>query len=206
MHGPDPLEEPYDHLPPEAESTFEGHQAFGYDLATALADLVDNSVTAGARHIWIDFEWDGPASTITTTDDGEGMSERELVAAMRLSSRNPREQRAENDLGRFGLGLKAASLSQCRRFTVRTRRAGEHAVTRCWDLALIKAAKDWRLLRAGNAAAEDRFRRHARLANGTAVVWQNIDRITDGTRTNSDWDLSIFCGASRKSKSSSAIP
>jgi Histidine kinase-, DNA gyrase B-, and HSP90-like ATPase len=192
MPAPDLLKQPYDHLPPEAESTFEGHRAFGYGTATALADLVDNSITAGAKHIWIDFEWDGPSSTITTTDDGDGMSECELIAAMRLSSRNPREQRAENDLGRFGLGLKTASLSQCRRFTVRTRRRGSQTATRCWDLAVIKAAKDWRLLRAGDIAAETSFQRHAKLSKGTAVVWQNIDRLTDGTHTDNESDHQHF--------------
>src|SRR4051794_39002036 len=57
MNAAELLNEPFDHLPPEAESTFEGHRAFGYDLATALADLVDNSITGGARQVWLDFEW-----------------------------------------------------------------------------------------------------------------------------------------------------
>jgi hypothetical protein len=191
MHA-DVLDEPFDHLPPEAESTFEGHRAFGYDLATALADIVDNSLTAHARNVWLDFEWDGPTSTITITDDGEGMNERELIAAMRLSSRNPRDERPAHDLGRFGLGLKTASLSQCRRFTVRTRRKRSEAVTRCWDLDVIQAAKDWRLLRAADPAAEPGFRRFAKLAHGTAVMWQKLDRVTAGTRTDDDTDQQHF--------------
>ena len=186
------LDEPFDHLPPEAESTFEGHRAFGYDLATALADIVDNAITAKARHVWIDFEWDGPASTITITDDGDGMNEKELIAAMRLSSRNPRDERPAHDLGRFGLGLKTASLSQCRRFTVRARSTRKVAVTRCWDLDVIQAAKDWRLLRAGDTDAEPCFRRLAKLPRGTAVVWQKLDRLTADTRTEDDTDHQHF--------------
>jgi hypothetical protein len=186
------LDLPYDHLPPEAESTFEGHRAFGYDLATALADLVDNSITAQAKRVWLDFEWDGHTSTITITDDGDGMTEAELVSAMRLSSRNPREDRAEHDLGRFGLGLKTASLSQCRRFTVRSRRSRGKSITRCWDLSVIEAAKDWRLLRAGDADAEPCFKRLTTLTHGTAVVWQDLDRTCHGTRTNNEQDQEHF--------------
>lgn len=192
MPAEDLLALPFDHLPPEAESTFEGHRAFGYDLPTAVADLVDNALTARARHVWLDFVWDGPASTITVTDNGEGMSETELVAAMRLSSRNPREERAAHDLGRFGLGLKTASLSQAQRFTVRSRKRRGKAVTRCWDLALIAASREWRLLKGADTAAEPHFARLATLSHGSAVVWQNLDRLTAGTRTNSDRDHQHF--------------
>ena len=182
----------FDHLPPEAESTFEGHRAFGYDLPTALADLVDNALTARARHVWLDFTWDGLASTITVTDDGAGMSEAELVTAMRLSSSNPRDERAANDLGRFGLGLKTASLSQAQRFTVRSRTGRGVVSTRCWDLALIAAAHDWRLLKSGNEGAEACFGRLGKLDHGSAVVWQNMDRLTAGANTNSDADHQHF--------------
>jgi len=192
MPTEDLLALPFDHLPPEAESTFEGHRAFGYDLPTALADLVDNALTARARHVWLDFVWDGLASTITATDDGGGMTEPELVTAMRLSSRNPREERDAHDLGRFGLGLKTASLSQAQRFTVRSFKLRRKAVTRCWDLALIAAARDWRLLKAADAAAEPCLRRLAALSHGSAVVWQNLDRLTSGTSTNSDRDHQHF--------------
>lgn len=192
MKVPNILNLPFDHLPPEAESTFEGHRAFGYDLATALADLVDNSITAKAKRVWIDFEWDGAASTITVTDDGEGMTENELRSAMRLSSRNPREARAAHDLGRFGLGLKTASLSQCRRFTVRTLRQRGQSVTRCWDLSIIEATKDWCLLRAGDKHAEPCFKRLTKLTHGTAVVWQDLDRTCHGTATNNDADHQHF--------------
>ncbi|MCH8852639.1 MAG: ATP-binding protein [Planctomycetes bacterium] len=99
----------------------EALRAFGYDLPTAIADLIDNSVFAGAGAIDIRFQWDGERSWIRITDNGAGMTEPEMVNAMRLGSRNPREDRDPKDLGRFGLGLKTASFSQCRRLTVRSR-------------------------------------------------------------------------------------
>lgn len=160
----------------------ESLRAFSYELPTAIADLVDNSITAGARRVWIDFFWDGADSTIAVTDDGGGMSEADLVEAMRLGSTSPLAPRNPRDLGRFGLGLKTASFSQCRRLTVRTRqRRGDPAMRR-WDLDHIVRRNEWALLLDGEGATEH-FRRLDRLESGTVVVWQNLDRLVAGQRT-----------------------
>ena len=92
-------------------------RAVGYTIQAALADLIDNSLAAGARTVAMDFNA-AAAGYVATVDDGGGMDEATLIAAMRFGSRDPREARSGVDLGRFGLGLKTASLSQCRRFTV----------------------------------------------------------------------------------------
>jgi hypothetical protein len=173
-------DEPFDPIPPHPAAIVESLRAFGYDLPTALADLVDNSISAGARHVWLSFHWDGARSTISVTDDGRGMSAAELVEAMRLGTRGPLAERQPHDLGRFGLGLKTASLSQCRRLTVRSRREDGIFETRCWDLDLIAATNDWRLLRGANADAEPHFERLDSLPHGTTVLWQNLDRLTRG--------------------------
>ena len=102
----------FDIAAPHAASLVESLRAFGYDLPTALADLVDNSITAAAKNVSVDFHWDGENSVITITDDGDGMSEETLVAAMRPGSRNPLKPGEPHGLGRFGFGLKTASLSQ----------------------------------------------------------------------------------------------
>ena len=101
----------------------ESLRAFGYTLETALADLIDNSIAAGAKNVWLDTEWDGHQSRITLLDDGRGMTEEQLLEAMRPGSQSPLEDRAAQDLGRFGLGLKTASLSQCRCLTVASKKA-----------------------------------------------------------------------------------
>ncbi len=174
-------DEAFDSTPPRAAAIVESLRAFGYDLPTALADLVDNSISAGARHVWLRFEWDGADSVISITDDGHGMDAAELIEAMRLGGGGPLAARQPHDLGRFGLGLKTASLSQCRRLTVRSRRADMPAPeTRCWDLDVIAARDDWRLLRAAAPAAEPRFARLSSLPHGTTVLWQNLDRLTRG--------------------------
>ena len=173
-------DEPFDPTPPHAASIVESLRAFGYDLPTALADVVDNSISAGAKNVWIQFEWAGADSVISVTDDGHGMTVEELIDAMRLGSRSPLSERASHDLGRFGLGLKTASLSQCRRLTVRTHRTSAPLVTRCWDLDTITATNDWRLLRSADKNAEHHFSRVSKLAQGTTILWQQLDRLTAG--------------------------
>lgn len=185
-------EDDFDLAPPQAASLVESLRAFGYELPTALADLVDNSISADARHIWIDFHWDGAASVITVTDEGNGMTTDQLVAAMRPGSQNPRDDREPHDLGRFGLGLKTASFSQCRRVTVRTRTSGSEPATRCWDLDHIARVNDWQLLRAADAAAERHFQRLAELGHGTTVLWQKLDRLADGLETNNERYQQLF--------------
>ena len=179
-------EDDFDLAPPQAASLVESLRAFGYELPTALADLVDNSISAHARHVWIEFHWDGTASAISVTDDGRGMTADRLVAAMRPGSQNPRDDREAHDLGRFGLGLKTASFSQCRRVTVRTVTRGGEPATRCWDLDHIARVNDWQLLRAADLAAEPYFQRLAELDHSTTVLWQKLDRLTHGLDTNNE--------------------
>ena len=69
----------YDHAPPDASSLIESIRAFGYDLQTAIADIIDNSISSGAKNVWIDFYWNGPNTTVSIRDDGCGMTESELL-------------------------------------------------------------------------------------------------------------------------------
>ena len=168
----------YDIVDPNPAALVESLRAFGYSTSTAVADLIDNSITAKAKNVWITFFWDGPESWIRIDDDGTGMSEHELVAAMRPGSRSPREERDPHDLGRFGLGLKSASFSQCRLLTVRTQSAGSRAA-RAWDLDEVVRTSEWRLQR--NLPGHT-----ARVLNtvpdvvSTSVLWERMDRVVDG--------------------------
>src|ERR1043166_6394813 len=92
----------------------ESLRSIGYNLPTAIADIIDNSITAHANNIDATLHWAGSDSWIRIDDDGDGMSEPELFEAMRPGSQNPLETRSSDDLGRFGLGLKTASFSQAR--------------------------------------------------------------------------------------------
>ena len=99
----------YELANPYAASLIQSLRAFGYDISTAVADLIDNSITANARNISISFDWNSGEPFISVADDGYGMTETELFEAMRTGSKNPLDTRDESDLGRFGLGLKTAS-------------------------------------------------------------------------------------------------
>lgn len=173
----------FDLAPPHAASLAESLRAFGYELPTAIADLVDNSIFAGAGNVWIQFHWDGENSAIAVNDDGSGMDEATLRDAMRPGSRNPRDTRDPRDLGRFGLGLKTASFSQSRCVTVRTKRKGSDTVSRCWDLDHIAHVNDWQLLRTCSPLATQLSARLDGLSSGTSVVWERLDRLTAGDDT-----------------------
>jgi hypothetical protein len=94
-------EEEYDIAEPRAAAMIESLRAFGYNIHTAIADLIDNSISAGAKNLWLTFFWDGSESYASIRDDGRGMTETELINAMRLGSRSPLEEREPDDLGRF---------------------------------------------------------------------------------------------------------
>ncbi|MGE0638848.1 MAG: ATP-binding protein [Thermoanaerobaculia bacterium] len=183
---------PFDLAPPRAASLVESLRAFGYELPSAIADLVDNSISAKANNIWVDFYWKGDLSVIAVTDDGDGMTESALVAAMRPGSQSPLKERSPLDLGRFGLGLKTASFSQCRKVTVRSRVRRAGPSTRCWDLDHVSRVDEWQLLRAGDEASERQFERLASLPSGTTVVWQKLDRVAAGFSVESESDHQNF--------------
>jgi hypothetical protein len=170
---------------PAPSALMESLRSFGYSPASSIADLIDNSVSAGAKRIEVNMRWDGPDSWLTIADDGSGMSSWEVDQAMRPGSRNPLDSREEGDLGRFGLGLKTASFSQARILTVVTRKAGEDSAVRCWDLDHVQRVNRWVVLD-GTDFQDDLF---AVLpdASGTVVSWKNLDRIVD-ERTTADED------------------
>ena len=172
-------------VPPRASVLVESLRDLGYSLQAAVADVIDNSLSAGARRIELLAETHAEAPVIGIVDDGAGMTEAELMEAMRPGSRSPLEERAATDLGRFGLGLKTASFSQCRRMTVVTRRNG---TTSCavWDLDTVAARDRWIV---GLPDSPSEVPWHERLTgDGTLVVWEKLDRLvgSDGPGDRQD--------------------
>ena len=168
-------------LPPYAPTLIESTRAIGYTLEAAIADIIDNSISASASYTDIFFFPIGDAY-IAILDDGYGMSAEELDSAMRYGSQNPNETRDANDLGRFGLGLKTASLSQCRTLTVVSKKAN-CIEARCWDIDHVVKARDWSLLvldSDNEINAIPRIDELKKLDSGTLVVWQNLDRLKVG--------------------------
>lgn len=166
--------------PPKASSLIESLRDIGYSLKASVADIIDNSIAASASRIDLFFKWDGSASCISIIDDGHGMLPDELVNAMRPGSTSPLESRHKKDLGRFGLGLKTASFSQCRRLTVVSRKNGETSGC-CWDLDHVAATDDWLLKRLTTEQIGFLPEFSALGNSGTLVVWENMDRVIDRT-------------------------
>lgn len=166
---------------PPAHSLFEALRGLGYSVWAAIADLIDNSIAAGASRVHLEFRWAGEHSHVSLLDDGRGMNADELTAAMRPGSRSPLLDRPQQDLGRFGLGLKTASLSQCRRLTVASRRDGGPIAVRCWDLDHIADTDEWQLLTTVQPDAAELFAPLGEVSSGTMVLWENLDRMGGGS-------------------------
>ncbi len=165
---------------PYAPSLIESMRSVGYSLESAIADLIDNSISASAKKISIRYS-PHEAPYVAILDDGFGMKPDELTKAMRHGSRNPWDVRAVNDLGRFGLGLKTASLSQCRKLTVISLKDGELSA-RCWDLDLIAERENW-ILYVPEAEEIERYPLVSdllRQGRGTVILWEQLDRLVAG--------------------------
>jgi hypothetical protein len=160
---------------PEPAGLVASLAAFGYTVEASVADLVDNSVSAGATQVDVDLTWAGADSWVAVSDNGNGMSESELVTAMTVAARWGAE-RDKADLGRFGMGLKSASFAHARLLTVASRRAGEDWHVRTWDLDLISEKGKWLLLEGATAEAEGPLMQVLDVIDGpgTVVLWQRL--------------------------------
>ncbi|WP_319403022.1 ATP-binding protein [uncultured Anaeromusa sp.] len=167
-------------LPPYAPVLMESIRAIGYSLETAIADIIDNSITASAKNVWINFFPIGEVY-VAILDDGKAMNDEELTTAMQYGSSHPTALRTDYDLGRFGLGLKTASLSQCKTLTVISKR--ENAIEgRRWDLDYIATTGEWSLVILEQQEIEKlpQVEQLMSLDTGTLVLWQNLDRMMLG--------------------------
>lgn len=170
-------------LSPHPIALIESLRSIGYTTETALADIIDNSITANASRISIQFRWKEAESWIAIVDDGYGMSAKELTSAMRFGSSSPLEDREKHDLGRFGLGMKTASISQCRRLTV-VSRSDYTTNAREWDLDKIsrQTSDDWLLGELSDSDIEhdkliDKLIKNhlGDTESGTILLWRQLD-------------------------------
>jgi Histidine kinase-, DNA gyrase B-, and HSP90-like ATPase len=174
---------------PEASSMIETFRAIGYSIEAAVADIIDNSISAGAKNVWVNFEWLGEETWLSIRDDGNGMNNDELVQAMRPGSKNPLEDRSSKDLGRFGLGLKTASFSQCRRLSVISKKANSSSVFWTWDLDFVSHA-GWTLVQYLPQGNFQQIMNESR--SGTIVIWNAIDRLVKDLNKEDESALDKF--------------
>lgn len=158
----------------------------GYDFSSALADLVDNSISAGAQRVDIEIVFDGLASYVLIADDGVGMTDAQLLEALRFGTRRTYES---GNLGRYGLGLKTASISQCRRLTVATRRSQTYRRVSARTLSIdhIHAVDRWEVTGPSPDSEWLRAYEWLDLGPGTVVLWDGLDRVLPQNRVDGGW-------------------
>ncbi|WP_316199172.1 ATP-binding protein [Bradyrhizobium sp. SZCCHNS2002] len=162
-------------ITPSAAALVESLRGLGYSPETALADLIDNSIAASAAAVELDIQWNSGSPQAALLDDGSGMDRATLGEALRFGGIGPAAARTARDLGRFGLGLKTASLSQCRRLTIVTRTAGS---TSALALDVDEVAKHgWFATRLETLPKHPLTDRLLQLEHGTLVVWDRMDSL-----------------------------
>jgi len=164
-------------LIPSAKRLIRSLRDIGYEFIDAVADIVDNSVEAQATVIKITLQFNGEDSYLVIADNGLGMAPKEIQEALRFGSNRSYDD--SDDLGRYGLGLKTASLSQCERLTVSARR-GEERVrinSYCWDLDHIESTNRWEILKVESEDLREEVRKHLKDTTGTVVTWERLGRL-----------------------------
>jgi hypothetical protein len=164
-------------LIPSARRLISSLRDMGYDFPAAVADIVDNSIEAGAVRVNIDILNEGDDSCVRICDDGKGMKPAQVREALRYGS--SREYDEKKSLGKFGLGLKTASMSQCQHLLVasRTNPSQPQICAYAWDLEHIQATDKWEILEAGREEHAKFLREPLLTHPGTVVLWRRLDRI-----------------------------
>ncbi len=173
-------------VPPSAGRLVNSLRNIGYSFPSAVADLVDNSISAGATQVDVELVFDGERSHVLIADDGSGMTGTGLVEALRFGTRR---DYGEADLGSFGLGLKTASLSQCRRVSVVTRRAPRRRrlYTHTLDLDHILETDRWEIIDLPIDSHAGRSLEWLNDGRGTVVVWEHLDRVLPDRNPAGGW-------------------
>jgi hypothetical protein len=164
-------------LPPDPAVLLRSLRGIGYSVEDAVSDIVDNSLSAGAKTIDVRLRDRGDDVTVDVVDDGRGLTRDELLIALTLGAteRDPGLSRREEDLGRFGLGLKTASFAVAQRMSLFTRR-DDHADGAAWDLSEVARTREWLLSDLGE---QERTELESLLgsSSGTVVRWSKTDRL-----------------------------
>ncbi len=158
---------------PEARLLLTSLRSVGYNEETAIADIIDNCISARAHKIKIHFDWG--KKRILISDDGFGMNKKELIENMRIGSSDPSQSRDKDDLGRFGMGLKTAAFSLGKKLTVISK--SDSAVCNAsWDLDQIPNI-GWNLIIRDESEISEFSSQIGE--QGTIVVIENLDRVID---------------------------
>ena len=164
-------------IPINVSKVMESSRDSGYSFETAIADIVDNSIDAGATLVQVMIERDADGEgTVMISDNGSGMDEATLDIAVKYGSDTPA---SEDRLGKYGLGLNTATTGFCTQLTVITR-TGPNDPVRCamLDLNLIveigRTEYDFWEAEPYERRLLDNISPNS---SGTVILWGNIDRL-----------------------------
>lgn len=161
---------------PDASRLIFGLRDTGYNVKTAAADIIDNSIAADADRIHVDIVLNADGRKfVYFGDNGRGMDAEGVHRAMRYGA--PERENKES-LGKFGLGLKTASSSVCLRYTVISRNSPEQSLAKLtWDLDHVANAQAWEMLKEPVTKDEQDVFEEMCGPTGTLVIWEKCDRI-----------------------------
>ena len=181
-----------------AKALMHGLRSIGYSFSTAVADIIDNSISAEATEINIYSEAMGKNPYFCIIDNGRGMSSKELDNAMLPGSDRENVEDSELELGRFGLGLKSASLSQCREFTVASKKHGKIRAM-SFDLDVIEETNQLVLKVLSDNEINDlpKIEFLKNYDSGTIVVWTKFDKIENLAKNFEDSFRSVIADSKK---------
>lgn len=144
-----------------------------YELKTAVADIVDNSITAEATKIEIEFHWEKDIQNcfVEIRDNGFGMNSDELESAMRFSDKGIDDERTDSDLGKYGLGMKTASFYACHCLTVISKKTGYNITAKRLDQDIVSQEHKWIGENLDDAEELNKYQ----FEHGTIVRWDKLN-------------------------------
>lgn len=162
---------------PNAAILMNSMRSIGYNFESAVADIIDNSISASAKNISIHFPVSDSEIYFEIIDDGNGITRDELIEAMKFGS-SKEESRSQEDLGRFGLGMKTASLSQCRKFTVVSKLNNKMSGF-YWDLDKVIDSNRWEMYEVSQVDILNipNISSVMKLPSFTIVLWEKLDSL-----------------------------
>lgn len=172
-----------EHLSPDPKSHVKTLMRIGYNMSSAVADILDNSIAADSKKIEIYSPPGLEEPLISILDDGYGMDAEELIENMRIGCKDPSDEREKGDLGRFGSGMKTASFSQARRLTVISKKSGESVVAAIWDIDKIEETNSWCLevLDDHEISLIPTIQIDAETKQGTQLIWEKLTCLQTGS-------------------------
>ena len=179
-----------------AQTLLNGMRSIGYSFSTAVADIIDNSISAEATEVHIYSEALSEMPYFCILDNGRGMTMKKLNNAMLPGSNRDDVEDSDIELGRYGLGLKSASLSQCREFIVVTKNNG-NVYSMAFDLDEIKKHLFLKVLTREEILKLPVVDKLLQYQSGTLVIWTKFDKIEEETK-NFEESFRRLVGESKK--------